>query len=256
MKIIVAIKQVPAREAPLRVNAKGRLDETGLLFEMNGPDAYALEAGLQLRDKLGGEVVVLSAGPERVAQTIREALAKGADRGIHVSLSGKQQDEPFVVAQAIAAAVAEEAPHLLLTGLQSEDACSGQTGVIVAELLGCAHATIVTEIASTADGIRVKREGENGWNQYVSLPLPAVLTIQSGSTKPRLATMLGIKQAKTKEIRQAKPPKSQGNGDALGTLTERIYVPVREKKAKILAGDARECARQLVEQLSGEARIL
>ena len=255
MKIIVAIKQVPARDAVLRVSADGKhLDEAGLVYEMNGPDAYALEAALQLRDKLGGEVVVVSAGPDRVTQTIREAFAKGADWGIHVKHSNIHFPDPLAVANAIAAAVRPETPDLFLTGLQSEDACSGETGVIVAELLGFAHATLVTEVELGAGGVRVKRELESGWHQYVTLPLPAVLTIQSGSKKPRLATMMGIMRAKTKEIRVVAPPDPSTKESF--TITERIYLPQRENKSKILSGDARECARKLVEQLRFEAHVL
>ncbi len=147
MKIIVSVKQVPARDSALKVNPDGKwLDESDLSFEMNEPDAYALEEALQLKEKLGGEVVVLCAGPDRVTQTIREALAKGADRAIHVEVAEGGALDALATAQILAKALEGEAPDLVLTGLQSDDLGYGQTGVVLAELLGFAHATIVMEV--------------------------------------------------------------------------------------------------------------
>src|ERR1035437_2334789 len=163
MKIIVAIKQVPVRDSQLRVEANGRwIQEADLSFEITEPDAYALEAGLQLKEKHGGEVIALCAGPPRAAQTIREALAKGADRAIHVEQEGPGLD-PLATARLLAAAIGAEAPDLALTGLQSDDLGYGQTGVILAELLGLPHATIVMEVEVANGSIRVKREMEDGW---------------------------------------------------------------------------------------------
>lgn len=257
MKIIVSVKQVPARDSALRVNAAGKwLDESDLSYEMNEPDAYALEEALQLREKLGGEVVVVSAGPQRVLQTIREALAKGADRAIHVDIEEQQDLDALATARLLAKAAKSESPDLILTGLQSDDLGYGQTGVILAELLGYSHATIVMEVEPRTDGaVRVKRELEDGWFQNVVLRLPAVLTIQSGIKKLRYATLMGIKKAKTKEI---KTISAAGLGvDTASTLvTQRVYLPQRVKETQILTGNAREVAHQLVEKLRFEARAL
>ena len=137
MKILVAIKQVPERDAQVRLGSSGKwIDEADLQFALNEPDAYALEEALQLKEKQGGEVVVVSAGPERVGQTIREALAKGADRAIHIACDDLAERDALGVARLLAAAVQPESPDLVLTGLQSEDLGLGQTGVILAELLG------------------------------------------------------------------------------------------------------------------------
>ena len=202
MKTIVCVKQVPARDSALRLAKDGKsLEEADLTFEMNEPDAYALEEALQLRDKAGGEVVVLSVGPGRVTSTIREALAKGADRAIHIDTAGSPALDALGTARLIAAAVKGEAPDLILTGLQSDDAGYGQTGVVLAEYLGFCHATIVMEVSIEGGSVRVKRELEDGWFQNVSMPLPAVLTIQSGIKKLRYATLMGIKKAKTKELK-------------------------------------------------------
>ncbi len=157
MKIIVAIKQVPERDAPVRIAGKW-IEEADLQFAMNEPDAYALEEALQLKEKHGGEVVVVSAGPERAGSTIREALAKGADRAIHIACDDLLERDALDVARLIAEAIRGENPDLVLTGLQSEDLGLGQTGVIVAELLGLPHATLILQVEKTDGGIRVKRE--------------------------------------------------------------------------------------------------
>src|SRR5208283_2752322 len=203
MKIVVAIKQVPDRDAPVRIAANGKeIEERELQFAMNEPDAYALEEALQLKEQHGGEVIVLSAGPERVGTTIREALAKRADRAIHIICDDLGKRDGLGVARLLAAAVKPENPDLVLTGLQSEDLGLGQTGVILAELLGMPHATLILHVEKIESGIKVKRELEEGWFQSIEMPLPAVLTIQSGGNKLRYATLMGIKRAKTKETRQ------------------------------------------------------
>src|SRR5579863_6824969 len=205
MKIIVAIKQVPDRESHIRINDSGKwIVESDLQFAMNEPDAHALEEALQLKEKSGAadsEVVVLTAGPESAGTVIREALAKGADRGIHILANDLARRDALGVARLLAAAVKEESPDLLLAGLQSEDLGYGQTGVIVAELLGLPHATLILNVEKTDAGLKVKRELEEGWFQTIELPVPAVLTMQSGGNKLRYATLMGIKRAKTKEFR-------------------------------------------------------
>ena len=188
MKIAVCMKQVPAKDAPLRINDDATwVREGDISYETCEPDNFALEAALQLKEKHGGEVVVLSLGPERVRQVIKEGLAKGAERAIHIQDDQFYSLDPLRMAAAIAGAAREEKFDLILTGLQSDDHGYGQTGVILAELLGLPHATIIMEI-QVADGrLKVKRELEAGWFQWIELPLPAVLTIQSGINKPRYA---------------------------------------------------------------------
>src|SRR6266436_3539210 len=164
MKIAVCIKQVPTREWQPRLNdTKTWIREQDASFEMNEPDAYALEESLRLKEKHGGEVVVCSAGPARVSQVIREALARGADRAIHVEDEGLASADAFVTSAALAAAMKDERFDLVLTGLQSDDQGLAQVGVILAERLGLPHATIVMEVqAGQAGMLKVKRELEGG----------------------------------------------------------------------------------------------
>jgi electron transfer flavoprotein beta subunit len=256
MKIIVSVKQVPARNSTLKLNGDGKwLEESDLTYEMNEPDAYALEEALQLREKLGGEVIVLSAGPERALQTVREALAKGADRAIYVQIEEYAVLDALTTAKLLAKAIQPELPDLILTGLQSDDLGYGQTGVVLAELLGFSHSTIVMEVEPQGNTIRVKRELEDGWFQNVVLPLPAVLTIQSGIKKLRYATLMGIKKAKTKEVKTV-TASQLGVDVASGIMMQRVYLPQRNKQTQMFSGEPRQVAKQLVEKLKFEARVL
>lgn len=251
MKIAVAIKQVPARDSVLRVAGKW-IDDADLQFEINEPDAYALEAALQLKELHGGEVIVVSVGPARVATALREALAKGADRGVHLLADGTESLDVLGIATLLRQALAQEQPDLILTGLQSDDLGSGQTGVVLAELLGAPHATIIMAVEVLDGSIRVKRELENGWYQHLELPLPAVLTIQSGINKLRYATLMGIKKAKTKEIVTL----TGITAPAALVKCSSVYLPNRFKQTQILEGDAESAARQLAEKLKFEVRAI
>ena len=256
MKILVAIKQVPARDSQLKIDGAGRwIDTADLASEINEPDAYALEEALQLKEKHGGEVVALCAGPAEAASTIREALAKGADRAIHIEEANLHELDLLALARLLAKAAEMEKPDLVLTGLQSDDLGYGQTGVVVAELLGMASATIVMQVEKTGSGIRVKRELEDGWFQHVDLPLPAVLTIQSGINKLRYATLMGIKKAKMKEIKRLTAADLGVTTEASVRL-ERLYPPQRSKRTILIEGSAKQQAAQLVEILKHEVRAL
>ncbi|MBM3776294.1 MAG: electron transfer flavoprotein subunit beta, partial [Acidobacteria bacterium] len=194
--------------------------------------------------------------PARAAQTIREALAKGADRAIHIEEAELANRDPLSVARLMAAAAAPEKPDLVLTGLQSDDLGYGQTGVILAELLALPHATIIMQVEVQPAAIRVKRELEDGWFQYVVLPLPALLTIQSGINKLRYATLMGIKKAKTKEIRRVTPAELGVSAPEPGVRLERLFLPERTQRTQIFEGPPGEAAARLVEKLRFEARVL
>ena len=255
MKIVVCIKQVPAKDAPLAITEASWIRETDIGFEMNEPDSYALEEALRLKEKHTGEVIAVSMGPERVKQTIKEALAKGADRGVHIADDKAHMLDPLGAAKSLAAAIEREKPDLVLTGLQSEDQGFGQTGVLLAELLNRPHATIIMQIDVHGAGLRVKRELEAGWFQWVELPMPAVLTIQSGINKVRYATLKGIMAAKKKEIATI-TRESLGVAHAPTQRIERIYVPSKTKKTEFLTGTPKEAAAKLVEKLKHDARVI
>jgi len=257
--IAVCIKQVVTREWQVRVNeAKTWVRDQDASWELNEPDAYALEEALRLREKHGGEVVVVSAGPARVTQVLREALARGADRAIHVEADHFATADAFTAAEALAAALAGEKVDLVLTGLQSDDQGFAQVGVVLAEKLGLAHATIIMEVQldpSTGSGqaatLRVKRELEGGWFQWIAMPLPAVITIQSGINQLRYATLKGIMAAKKKEIRAVPAPAAAAARQRITAL----YMPEKSKQTRMITGSAAEAAKELVRVLRDEARV-
>jgi electron transfer flavoprotein beta subunit len=254
VNIIVCIKQVPAKDAPLTI-AGNWIRESDIGFEMNEPDSYALEEALRLKEKHGGEVIALSMGPERVKQTIKEALAKGADRGIHIADDNFAQLDPLGSAKLLAAAIQQKNCDLVLTGLQSDDHGFGQTGVLLAGLLDRPHATIIMAIEAQDGKLRLKRELEAGWFQHMECPLPAVLTIQSGINKVRYATLKGIMAAKKKEITTI-ARESLGVSVEPTQRVEKIYVPTKTKKTEFLTGPPKEVAAKLVEKLKFEARVI
>ena len=253
MHIAVCVKQVPTRDwQPRLTGDKTWIRDEDASYELNEPDAYALEEALRLKEKHGGDVVVCSAGPPRVAQVIREALARGADRAIHIEHEQLASADACVIAGALAAAMADERFDLILTGLQSDDQGFAQTGVVLAERLAMPHATIVMEVQVGEGGVRVKRELEGGWFQWVGMPLPAVLTIQSGINQLRYATLKGIMAAKKKEVRTVSKPDLLPARQRIVSL----YVPDKTKQTQIIQGSAAEAARALVRKLRDEARVI
>jgi electron transfer flavoprotein beta subunit len=256
MKILVCMKQVPQKDAPLKLNESGTWIREDVSYEVNEPDAFALEEALRQKEKHGGEVVVITAGPARSQTVLREGLAKGADRAIHLEDPGFVGLDAFNTAKAFAAAIKDEQFDLIFTGLQSDDYGYAQTGVILAQILGWPHATIIMHIDKTDAGIKVKRELEAGFFQNVDMPLPAVLTIQSGINKLRYATLIGIKQAKNKPMRKVTMDEVKGSlGDNMQKI-ERLYIPQKTKKTEMLEGPPAEVAKKLVERLKNEVRVL
>ena len=266
MLVAVCVKQVVTREWQVRVNeARTWVRDQEASWELNEPDAYALEEALRLKEKHGGEVVVVSAGPPRVLAVIREALARGADRAIHVQGDWIASADAHAVAGALAEALRSEPVDLVLTGLQSDDQGFAQVGVVLAEKLGASHSTIIMEVGvrppSTSSGqggdardqgsVRVKRELEGGWFQWVEMPLPAVLTIQSGINQLRYATLKGIMGAKKKVVRvvEAAAPAARQRITA-------IYVPEKSKQTRLLSGTPAEAAAALVRALRHDVRAI
>jgi electron transfer flavoprotein beta subunit len=253
MKIAVCIKQVVTREWQLRVNESGTwIRDNDASFELNEPDAYALEEALRLKEQHGGEVVVCSAGLARASQVVREALARGADRAVHVESDALATADAFTIAEVLAAAVREEKFDLVLTGLQSDDQGFGQVGVVLAEKLGMPHATIIMEVQVADGGLRVKRELEGGWFQWMNLPLPALLTIQSGINQLRYATLKGIMAAKKKEIRKVAPQAASEPSQRI----LRVYFPEKGKKTQMISGSAGDAAKELITKLRDDARAI
>src|SRR6202142_4379934 len=250
------MKQVPQKDAPLKLNESGTWIREDVSYEVNEPDAYALEEALRQKEKHGGEVVVVTAGPSRAQQVLGEALAKGVDRAIHLEDDRFTTLDAANIARALAAAVAGEQFDLIVTGLQSDDFGYAQTGVLLAEVLGWPHATIIIGIETKDGGLRLKRKLEAGRYQHVDVPLPAVLTIQSGINKLRYATLIGIKQAKMKPLRKVTLAEVQSAMGANLQKIEKLYVPQKSKNTEFLEGSPSEIAKKLVDKLRNEIRVL
>ncbi len=259
MKIVVCIKQVPARDSALKLNSASTwVQEADLSFEVNEPDIYALEEGLRLKEKHGGEVIVASLGPARAQQSIKEALAKGADGALHLDDPAFASLDAYGIGRALSKAIEKEKPDLILTGLQSDDFGAAQTGVVLAEFLGLPHSTIIMEIQVEGSSLRVKRELESGWFQWIALPLPAVVTIQSGINKPRYATLKGIMSAKSKPMKKLTAAELELTADdlALRQRIVKVYTPVKAAQTEFLQGSAKEMAARLADKLKNEARVI
>jgi electron transfer flavoprotein beta subunit len=264
MRIAVCIKQVPNTEARLRVSRDGKwVEEEDLPFVINENDEYALEEGLSLAEKTGGEVVVFSLGPDRVKEALRKTLALGAARAVHLSDPAFQGGDALATGRALAAAVSREQFDLVLTGSQSDDVRYGSSGSVLAGWLGWPHVWLVmgVELEEGGRSARVTREMESGINEISRIQLPAVLEIQAGINHPRYASLKGIMAAKKKEIATATPADLGLDPSQVGAAGSRLEVvsvsfPESGAGAQILEGDAKAAAAKLVEKLQKEARVL
>ena len=258
MKIVVLMKQVANKDAVLRVGKDEKwIEEADMAYQTNESDGYALEEALRMKEAKGeGEVIVCSLGPQRAKTVIKDALARGANRAIHIVVEDTSNLSPFIIAKTIAEAIKEENPDLVMSGLQSDDNGYGQTGVILAELLGIPHATLIIEIDRTNPELRVKRELESGWYQWFTYQTPALLSIQSGISQIRYAGLKGIMDAKKKEIREVMPS-AETLSHNFKQKIEKVYLPLKLKQTQILGnGDAKAGAVELVEKLKNDVRVL
>ena len=255
MKIAVLVKQVPGSESSLPIKDDQKwIDENVASYVMNPPDNYAIEEALLIKEKLGeGEVVIVSKGPDRIQKVIREGLAKGADRAIHLKEDTMATD-PLNIAKSFSTVLKEENFDLIFTGLQSDDTGMGQTGVLIGEILGISTATLVIETDIQENKIKVKRELESGWFQWVTLPFPASISIQSGLNNPRYPSLKGIMGAKRKEIKII--PENEDNNQKQFQVIDKIFVPKTDKKTEFIDGDTDKNVTRIIEILKSEIKVI
>ncbi len=257
MKIGVLVKQVPANDSELVFDADEKwIDASAVEYDINEADQYALEAAMQLVESGGGEVIAVSLGPERVKDVLETALAKGADSGIHIVDDRDHVLDAFQVAEAMVRIAREESFDLILAGVQSDDLGSGQTPVVLAELLGWHHATMVVRVGPSGSGLSVRRELESGWYQDVELPVPAVLAIQSGINQPRYASMRSIMAARRKTVREVAGSEVIPEIGTPATHIRRVYSLGQSRNVEMLGGTPTEQAQALVQKLKYAARVL
>ena len=252
MKIAVLVKHVPGPESPLPlVSNEDWLDESQVAYIMNESDNYALEEALQIREKNNdGEVVVVSLGPDRTQKVIREALSKGADRGIHIQSQDKYPTDPLLAGSLFAETLKEENFDIIFSGLQSDDLGYGQTGIILGELLGMSTATLAMSTEIINNKIKVKRELEAGYFQWVTMSLPASISVQSGCNTPRYPSRKGIMGAKKKEIHVVTPSVKDQNQSI-----KKIYAPSSAKETVMIEGSVDQVVEKLVTVFRNEIKI-
>ena len=253
MKIAVLTKAIPSYESSIRVDSSGSwIDESVVNYVVNESDSFALEEALQIKENAGGdsEVVVVTLGSEaNTSKVIKDGLAKGADRGIFIKNESTTTD-PLTVAKIFADNLKPENFDLILSGLQSDDMGSGQTGVLIGELLEMSTATLAIETQVEGDKIKVKRELESGWFQWVELPLPASISIQSGLNTPRYPSLKGIMGAKKKDIKVVESQVMDKKQSM-----DKVFVPQASKETEIIDTDTNLAVDRIVEILKTEVKV-
>ncbi len=259
MNIIVCMKQVPDTAARITVSGDGKGIETGdLSYVVNPYDEYGVEEALKVKEKLGGEVVVISLGPDRATEAIRTCLAMGADRAIHLKDEAFEGADPFMTAKALAAVISGMEFDLIFCGKQAVDDNAAFVGPALAEFLGIPQATVITKLTPAEDGktITVEREVEGG-KEALEVPLPALVTTQKGLNEPRYASLPGIMKAKKKEIKIVDAA-ALGSGDALAAKVkaQSWSSPPERKAGKKIPGEPADAVKELVRMLKEEAKAL
>ena len=252
MKIAVLVKQVPGSESPLPIDSsQDWLDEDQVAYVMNESDSYAIEEALQICEKNGdGEVVVVSMGPDRIQKVIREALAKGADRAIHIRTDSHDSTDPLTTASALADSLRNENFDLIFSGLQSDDLGFGQTGIILGEMLEMSTASLAMATEVGDGTIKVKRELEAGYFQWITMSLPASISVQSGCNTPRYPSLKGIMGAKKKEISEVTSTISDQQQSI-----KKLYAPNSSKETVMIEGSPDEVVNKLVQVLKNDIKI-
>ena len=246
MNIIVLAKHAADPESEIRVSSDGKgVDERGLVFDINDWDRYAVEEAIRLKEEHGGEVVVVGVGHSD--DTLRKCLAMGADRAIKIPLDAGM--DSYTTAMAIKEAISGESFDLILAGLMSQDYNNALVGVLLAGMLDIPFATAVTSIKVEDGKIRVVRELEGGYGEENVLPLPALVTVQSGINEPRYVSIMGIKRAKSKELREVSVEAGEGYIEV-----DKVYTPP-VKKAEMIEGAPEEVAEKLIQILKDRGLI-
>lgn len=241
MRTVVCVKQVASLGDEVEFTDDARdVDPDYLDHALNEWDSYATEEALLLREAHGGDVVAVTCGGPSSEAALRRCLAMGADAGVRVE--GVSGHDPVRVARALAGAVRDLEPDLVLCGVQSSDSVQGATGTALAELLGLARVAVVTSVALGAGSARVHRELEGGLVDVVDVDLPALLTIQTGINTPRYANLRAIKQAEQVAITVVTAPDASA-----ASKVRRMFVPPRGAGAELLGTDPSEVARRIAE---------
>ena len=257
MNIYVCVKQVPDTETKLKIAAdKAGIDATGVKWIMSPYDEFAVEEALRLKEKNAGSVVtVLSAGPARVVETLRTALAMGADNAIHVELP--EGADNHMAAKALAGALKKEAKiDLVFFGKEAIDDGSSQVPQITGHYLGYPVATVILGIEYQASALKCKREIEGGAFEMLEVPLPAVIAAQKGLNEPRYASLPNIMKAKKKPVTELKMADVGVSESDRKIKLKNLELPPPKQAGKKLAGEPEAQAKELAKLLREEAKVI
>ena len=258
MKICVLIKQVPDKDSQFEI-AQDQLDiaNENITWVTNESDNYALEEALLLKENHEGEVIACTLGNENAKQVLKDALAKGADRGIFISNDSIEKSDILTIAKIIATTIKNENFDLILSGLQSDDQGNSQLGLLIAELLNMSHGSLVMETQLVDEStIKVKKELEGGWFQWTNLSLPASISIQSGINIPRYATLKGIMMVKKKTVDDINIENLSLDNISSKTTINKIYAPDKSKETRFIEGSADDIANKLIDIFKNEIKVI
>ncbi len=247
MNIIVLAKHAPDPESEIKVAGDGKsVDTAGLVYDINDWDRYAVEEAIRIKEEKGGEVVVVGVG-SNCDDTLRKCLAMGADRAIKIPVDTGL--DAYQTAEVIKEAIKDEKFDMIFAGLMSQDLNNSLVGVLLAAMLDLPFATAVTSVKVEDGKVVVTRELEGGYQEEVELPTPCVLTIQSGINEPRYVSIMGIKRAKTKEMKEVSISPTMSTVEV-----EKMYLPP-VKKAEMITGDPSQVAEKIIEILKDRGLI-
>jgi electron transfer flavoprotein beta subunit len=262
LEVIVCVKHVPeTAEAELKIDASGRgIDKTGLVYDINEWDDYALEEAVRLKEKFGGTVTAITVGSEESDATLRKCLARGADKAIRLTDQKFEGSDAYATAKILYSAIKNLPFDIILTGAQAGDDGSSIVGPVLAEMLGVPHSTMVKKIDVKDGKAVVNRELEGGWEEQLEVKLPALFAVQTGINEPRYVSIMGIRKAMQREVKVmglADIGLSENEvGEAGSWLRiENLYVPPVEKQAEFLTGKPEEIAAKIVELLKSKGLI-
>jgi len=262
MNIIVCIKRVPeTADADVIIDKSGKdIEKSGLVFDLNEWDTYAIEEAILLKEKTGGTVTVISMGGEESNESLRKCLAMGADDAIRLTDPAFGGSDGFATAKALAETIRKIPYDLIFTGVQAEDDGYGQVGVALAEILGIPHASLVNSLEVQEKKMKVHRELEGGLEEVVEVDLPAVFTIQTGINQPRYVSIMGIRKVAKKEIKTFGISELNLKADEVGLSgshlqLEKIFLPPVGEGAQILEGKPEEIASKVFDILKDKGGL-
>jgi len=262
MNVIVCVKHVPeTAEAEIAIHESGkRIKTEDLVFDINEWDDYAVEEAVLLKEKLGGSVTAVTVGPEDADSTLRKCLARGADRAVRLTDKAFEGSDSYAIAKILYKAIKDLPFDLILTGTQASDDGCAQVGVVLAELLGIPHVTMVKNVETMEGLVKVNRELEGGLGEAMEVKLPALLAIQTGINEPRYISIMGIRKAMKKEIkvlslRDVGLTEEEVGESGSWITVEKMFMPPVEKEAEILTGGVDEIAMKIVETLRAKGLI-